>query len=90
MSPQAIADPEEIERFAKELNQFNVGLHDISRRLTGQLSQLSSSWRDQEFMKFEQQFNQTMRNIQSFLRVSEPQVPLLIKKAKILRDYLGK
>jgi WXG100 family type VII secretion target len=90
MSPQAVADPEEIERFAKNLKQFNEELESLTQRLNGQFSQLSSSWRDQEFQKFEQQFTQTMRTIHSFVRISNEQIPSLHKKAGALRQYLGK
>ena len=90
MSPQAIADPEEIERFAKELKQFNGELQSISQRLHGQFHQLGSSWRDQEFQKFAQQFEQTSKVIQSYLRSSDAQIPMLLKKAHTLREYLGK
>ena len=90
MSRQAIADPEEIERFAKELKHFNAELQSISQRLRGQFRQLGSSWRDQEFRKFEQQFEQTSKVIQTYLRSSEAQIPVLLKKAHTLREYLGK
>ena len=89
MCPQAIADPDEIERFANELNRFNNDLEQMSKRLTGKMGQLSGSWRDKEFAKFEQQFNQTMRNIRSFVNVSKKQVSYLKRKARTLRDYLN-
>lgn len=88
MSPKAIADPTEIERFAKELKQFNGQLNELSHRLTGQLHNLNSSWQDQEFQKFAEQFEQTMRGIQNFVRASDAFVPMLQGKAKILEEYL--
>lgn len=88
MSPKAIADPEEIERFAKELKAFNAQLGDLSRRLNGQMHNLNSTWQDQEFQKFAQQFEQTMRGIQNFVRASDTFIPMLQKKAQALRQYL--
>jgi uncharacterized protein YukE len=90
MSPQAVADPDELERFARELHQYNNQLQDITQKLKGQFGHLSSSWRDQEFQKFEQQFDQTLRTIQSYLRTSESQIPNLHKKARALHEYLGR
>lgn len=88
MSPKAIADPEEILRFANELKQFNAQLSELSQRLNGQLRNLNSSWQDQEFHKFAEQFEQTMRGIQNFIRASDAHVPLLQKKAQALKQYL--
>lgn len=88
MSPRAIADPEEIERFSRELKAFNAQLGELSQRLNGQLHSLNSTWQDQEFQKFAQQFEQTMRGIQNFVRASDAYVPMLQKKAQALRQYL--
>jgi uncharacterized protein YukE len=90
MSPKADADPESIEQFAKELKQYNAEIQSITQRLNGRFRQLSDSWRDQEFQKFEQQYEQTLRTINAFMRLSEAQIPLLKKKADILRAYLNR
>ena len=56
MSPQAIASPEELERFARELKQFNAQLADSMSRLQGKFANLGETWRDQEHQKFAQEF----------------------------------
>ena len=38
MATQAIASPEELERFARELKQFNQQLQESSSRLSGQVT----------------------------------------------------
>ncbi len=87
--PQAIADPESLERFARELKHFNSQLQDSMRRLQAQFNRLGETWRDQEHQKFAREFEQTMRVLLQFQRASEQQIPLLLRKAQKLREYLN-
>jgi len=89
MSPQAIANPEELERFASNLKQFNAQLADSMSRLQGQFANLGETWRDQEHQKFSQEFQQTMRVLHQFRRTSDEHIPFLLRKAARIRDYLG-
>ncbi len=87
--PKAIADPEEIVRFAQELKQFNNLLQDSMERLMGKFIDLGDTWKDQEQYKFAQEFEQTYRVLQNFRRSSDVQIPFLLRKAERLRDYLN-
>ena len=87
---QAIANPEELERFARDLKQFNSQLADSLSRLNGQFSNLGETWRDQEHQKFAQEFVQTTRVLQHFMGSAEQHIPFLLKKASILRQYLNR
>ncbi len=87
--PQAIANPEELERFARDLKQFSGQLNDSMSRLQGQFTRLGDTWRDQEQQKFAQEFEQTVRVLQQFQRSAEQQIPFLLRKAQKLRDYLN-
>ncbi len=88
MSPQAIASPEDLERFAQSLKQFNVQLRDSTSRLQGQFSTLGDTWRDREHEKFAQEFQQTMRVLHQFMQSADQQIPFLQRKAQRLRAYL--
>ncbi|MGA9349958.1 MAG: WXG100 family type VII secretion target [Anaerolineae bacterium] len=88
MSPQAIANPEDLEHFARELKQFNGQLRDSMSRLQGQFGRLGDTWRDQEHQKFAQEFEQTMRVLHQFMRSADEQIPFLLRKAQRIRDYL--
>ena len=88
MSPQVDAGPDEIERFARELKQFNALLADSTSRLRGQFASLGDTWRDQEHQKFAQEFEQTMRVLHHFMQAADQQIPFLLRKAAHLRDYL--
>jgi len=83
------AEPEALERFARELKQFNSQLQDSMRRLQAQFNYLGERWRDQEHQKFAQEFERTMRTLYQFQRASEQQIPLLLKKAQKLREFLN-
>lgn len=89
MSPQAIASPDDLERFARELKHFNAQLGDSMSRLNGQFASLGETWRDQEHQKFAREFEQTVRVLRHFMRSADEQVPFLLRKAQRLREYLN-
>ena len=87
--PQAVVNPEELERFAQNLAQFNAQMRDSMSSLQGQFSALGDTWRDQEQVKFAQEFQQTMRVLHQFIRVADDHNPFLRRKAQKARDYLN-
>lgn len=87
---QAIVSPEELESFARNLKQFNAQLADSLSRLNGQFANLGETWRDQEQQKFAQEFQQTTQVLQRFMQTSEQQIPFLLKKAALIRQYLNR
>jgi len=89
MPAQAIANPEDLERFTHNLKAFNAQLHDSMSRLQGQFTRLGETWRDQEHQKFAQEFEQTMRVLHHFMNSSNQQIPFLLRKAQRLREYLN-
>jgi len=88
MSLQAIVNPEDLERFARKLKQFNTQLRDSTSQLQGEFRRLGDTWRDQEQQKFAREFEQTMRVIHRFLQVSDQHIPFLLRKAQRAREYL--
>lgn len=89
MSDRAVGSPDEIEQFARDLQQFNAELAASMTRIQRRFQHLGESWRDQEQQKFARDFEQTMHVLQQFMRAAEAQTPLLIRKAAQLRAYLG-
>lgn len=87
--PQAVADPEELERFAQNLKQFNTELRSSMSRLQGQFSSLGDTWRDQEQARFAHEFQQTMHVLQNFIQVADAHIPFIYRKARRLREYLN-
>ena len=54
---QAIVDPGELRRFAQMLRRFNEEINDKSTAVAGQLSHLGQTWRDQEHLRFSEEFS---------------------------------
>src|SRR5205823_12389615 len=85
---QAIVDPAELRRFAQNLKQFNHDLQEQLAALHGQLVGLCSSWRDQEQLKFTEEFEQTMQVLERFVAAAEQHIPFLMRKAERAEEYL--
>ncbi len=86
--PQAIMDPEEVRRFAEELNRFNSEVQDKMSSLIARYQALGDTWRDQEAEKFAEEFRQTMRVMKKFIDHSDKFAPFLVRKAQRIQDYL--
>ncbi len=82
-----VGNPEELERFALNLKQFNTQLRESMSRLQGQFNQLGDTWHDHEHQKFAQEFEQTMHFLQNFVQTADAHIPFLQRKAKKLYDY---
>ena len=85
---QAIMDPEEVRRFAKELKSFNSGLQHGMSLLEARFKGLGDSWQDQEHQRFAEEFGQTMRALKKFIEVSNQHTPYLLRKAQRIEEYL--
>lgn len=85
---QAIMNPEEVRRFAEELKRFNADLQTRASLLQGRFAALGDTWQDQEHRKFSENFRQTMKTLEKFMELSSEQIPLLLRKAQRIEDYL--
>jgi uncharacterized protein YukE len=85
---QAIMDPEEVRRFAKELKRFNDDVATRASALQARFSALGSSWQDQEADKFAEEFVTTMKVLRKFVEISEQHTPYLLRKAQRIEEYL--
>ena len=86
---QAIVDPAELRRFAQQLGQFNVELEERLSTLTSQPHNLNNTWRDQEHMKFAEEFENHLKLIGRSLEMSSEYAPFLLRKAERIEDYLN-
>jgi uncharacterized protein YukE len=85
---QAIMDPEEVRRFAKELKRFNDDVANRASALQARFVALSGTWQDQEAEKFAEEFVTTMKVLKKFVEVSEKHTPYLLRKAQRIEEYL--
>lgn len=85
---QAIVDPAELRRFAHNLKRFNAELQNNLALLHGQMVGLGDTWRDQEHLKFMEEFEQTMKTLDRFMEAINQHIPYLIRKAQRVEEYL--
>jgi uncharacterized protein YukE len=85
---QAIVDPSELRRFAKDLARFNSDVQGLVGTIHAKMRSLESTWRDQEQRKFAESFTDTVRVLARFIDASEQHVVFLNKKAQLAEDYL--
>lgn len=86
---QAIMDPEEVRRFAKELARFTNDLQNQTSGLQARFSALGDSWQDQEHQKFADEFVTTMKSVNRFTDVASRYAPYLMRKAQKIEEYLN-
>jgi uncharacterized protein YukE len=85
---QAIIDPEQVRRFAEELQRFNTDVQHRLSSLQARFSALGDSWQDQEQAKFEEEFKQTVKALKQFIAMSDQHVPYLLRKVQRIEEYL--
>ena len=85
---QAIMDPEEVRRFAKELKRFNDDVQVKAGALQARFAALGSTWQDQEHEKFAEEFITTMKALKKFTEIAEKHTPFLLRKAQRIEQYL--
>ncbi|HJM65276.1 MAG: hypothetical protein CMN05_04865 [Roseibacillus sp.] len=85
---QAIMDPDEVRRFAKELKRFNDELQVKASSLQSRFTALGDTWKDQENQKFAEEFVGTMKAMKKFIEISEKHTPFLLRKAQRIEEYL--
>lgn len=85
---KAVVDPEELRRFAEELKRMNNDLEQHMNRVRARMQHLSQTWRDQEQVKFAEQFEETMKVLNRFVQTSNEHIPFLLRKAERIDEYL--
>ena len=85
---KAVTDPDEMRRFAGELRRFTGNLQAEIIGIHRQFKRLGETWRDQEHARFAEEFDRMVHALSQFAEVSEKQVPLLLRKAEAIQNYL--
>lgn len=86
--PQAVGDPDELERFARALQQFVDSLNDAVRNLNGAFAALGDTWQDEKRARFEEEYDKLVQQLKQFDANASEQVFYLYTLAARLRDYL--
>ncbi len=85
---KAHVNPEELRRFAKDLNKFSAELKGLMSGLHARLRGLEASWQDQEQKKFTDEFEMAMKSLSRFFESSDQHSAFLVKKARHIENYL--
>lgn len=85
---KASVDPAELRRFARDLARFNQDLQALLAGLSSRMRELEKSWRDQEQVKFKDEFEQTMKALARFAISTEKHIGFLQQRAGHIEDYL--
>lgn len=86
--PQAIGDPDELERFARSLQQFVDSLNDAVGNLNRAFAVLGDTWQDEKRAQFEEEYHKLIQQLKQFDANASEQIPYLYTLAARLRDYL--
>ena len=81
-----ISNADDLDEFATQLGGFSRELYSQTSRLRAQFRRLGETWRDPQYAKFAQEFEQTMRNLERFMRVADEVAPRLHGTASRIRD----
>jgi uncharacterized protein YukE len=85
---QAVGDPDELERFARALQQFVDSLNDAVKGLDGAFAALGDTWQDEKRAQFEEEYRALVQHLRQFDAKASEQIPHLMALAARLRDYL--
>ena len=86
MGSKIDVDIDELERFAAQLQQFNHDLEVIVNKVEVQFKSLGTSWRDDQYSKFSEEWHSTFNSVNKYLRHASTYVQHLKKKAAKLRE----
>ncbi|MGI8483748.1 MAG: hypothetical protein ACR2OU_05755 [Thermomicrobiales bacterium] len=80
---------EDLERFTKELDQFNVRAEAMLKELNFRFNRVGETWKDAEHQRFAQEFKDSSKNLERFIVSSQKHIPVLRKRVESLRAYLN-
>lgn len=82
-----INNPEVLDRFASQLQQYVEQLREETGKLQSEFFQTGDTWKDDKRVRFEENFNALISQMGAFQECAQEYVPYLRKMAEILRDY---
>ena len=78
----------QVEAYGKNLNQVQLHMREIFRRLQQQTKSIGNTWKDAQFQMFEQQFNQDIvKKINEITSAMEQQANYIKGAVELQRSY---
>ena len=84
----AIANPEELRRFANALEVYIQRIDEETGRIASQFNSLGDSWKDEQHLRFENDFNELRSQVALFKERTAEYPPHLYAMANDLDQYL--
>lgn len=85
---RAIIDLDELHGFINSFGSICGQLRERKQHINHEFKDLHEVWKDKNYDKFEQVFEETIAEIEQFLRVSEMYADYLRKKGQKVEQYL--
>ena len=89
MSDRAEVVPEEVRVFEGSLTRTTAGIQDSLGLLRMDVSRLGEAWRDQEYVRFCEEFDVVLRALDTFVSRSQEYSAYLLRKAGAAEDYIA-
>lgn len=78
----------QVEAYGKNLNQVQLQMRDIFRKLQQQTKSIGNTWKDAQFQMFEQQFDQNIvKKINEITSAMEQQANYIKGAVELQRSY---
>lgn len=78
----------QVEAYGKNLNQVQLQMRDIFRKLQQQTKSIGNTWKDAQFQMFEQRFNQDIvKKINEITSAMEQQANYIKGAVELQRSY---
>jgi uncharacterized protein YukE len=84
------AKPDAILSFHGALREFNEEVSTNCQHLQSELRRLSTTWQDQEYVKFSAELDHELRGFLAYLQGAEQHINDLYVKSLALYRYLGR
>jgi len=86
--PKAMVDPDELRRFISQLEATAAQLREQKINTDARFAQLSETWRDEKYVRFEQVYTESMQALNQYLNRIETYIQFLKQKAARAQRYL--
>ena len=88
--PSAILTPSELVAFARHLAKTADNVAKRRNKASRLVADAGSVWKDAKYDRFHRTFDQTVKDLDRFVRLSEDYAQFLERKASLARKYLDK
>lgn len=86
---QMHVDPDELEKFAKELDQFIQYGEELNKSIQIQFGHVRGTWNDVQTERFAEELAETLKLLTNYAESAKAQMPRLRKQIEASRAFLA-